>query len=167
MDDHGHSLLHPDGHYQTGSPRLFERLALVVAGWRSPFVFDRTRDAIEVRFPTDLDAAADLVVLLTSDAIEFRLPTIDWTMGSHGPAVSSILWRRLDWREDDELRYMLVEALDGGEVVAWMQEHLCALQAAFEESLETCVYCNKSFLPARMAGEACHGCAEKHEGVVF
>ncbi|MEN3341672.1 MAG: hypothetical protein V7644_1076 [Actinomycetota bacterium] len=45
-----------------------------------------------------------LVVLVTADAIELRLPTVEWTQGTYGPAEASIFFSRLDAEElPDEL----------------------------------------------------------------
>ena len=154
MNDPARSIVDPGGRYTPGTCRFFERVALVVTRWRSPFTLGRTRDAIEIRFPTGHEDGADLVVIVTPEAMELRVPTIEWTEGSHGPAVSSVLWRRLEWGDGviDEV------ALHG---------QLVALESAYMAGLRQCFHCGEKFIAARMSGKACHGCAEIFEGVVF
>jgi len=166
VNDLKQSIVDPDGRYTSGPRRLFERIATVVTRWRSPFTLDRTRDVIEIRFSTGQGVGADLVVLVTPDALELRAPTIEWTEGSHAPAASSELWRRVVWSENDHVYFRLVNAVEEENADAEIHEHLDALAAAHEASLKTCTHCNEVFFPDRMAGGACQGCAEEFEGVV-
>ena len=167
MKDLDYTIIDPEGRYRTGATRDFERLALTVSRWRSPFVVDRVRDAIEVRFPTGIEDEADLVVLLTPEAIELRLPTIDWTQGAYGPAASSELWKRVVWSEEAGGDLRALSLVENGAAEAKIHEYLEALASAFKGQVQTCVHCEETFLPARMTDSACHGCAEKIEGVVF
>jgi hypothetical protein len=107
----------------------------------------RTRDCIQIDYLED----RGVVILLTPDAVEVRLPTIDWTQGSHGPARSSWLKKRhtLDDSESD--------------IVTSIREALLERQAQYK----VCPYCDKEFPPERMAAGACHGCAENHLHIKF
>lgn len=129
-----------------------ERQALQVIAWRSPHVVERTRNVIEVRFPDLRDRDFELTLLVTAEAVELRLPTIEWTMGAYAPAMSSVLWKRLTWAKVEEAGVATV---------------LDRLAAALGRTLRTCRHCREKFLPSRMAGRACHGCATEFEGVVY
>ena len=149
-----------EGHRGAKPQRFFERVADTIARWRFPQILERSRDAIEVRFPTSVEEGADLVVIITPEAMELRLPTIEWTGGAYGPVVSSVLWRRVLLDEVCDNR-------DGDAFAPALYGFLDALQREHELQLATCVRCNERFLPARMTGDACHGCAERFEGVVY
>ena len=151
LDDR--TLIDPDGRYPSECLTSIEERAREVMAWRSPCRLERTQNVIEIQFPDPGDSDAVLVALVTNDALELRLSTIEWTCGSHGPALASDLWKRLTWTEVDEV---------GGVAVP-----LTALAEAHRERLERCDYCEQLFLPARMSDSACHGCAEKHDGVLF
>ena len=47
-----------------------------------------------------------IVVLVTAEAIELRLPTVEWTSGTHNPVETSRAWKRLaaDGLEDKKAR---------------------------------------------------------------
>jgi hypothetical protein len=53
---------------------------------------ERTRDCIQI----DCGGKEGIVILVTPEAIELRLPTIEWTRGAYGPAASSRLWKRVE-----------------------------------------------------------------------
>jgi hypothetical protein len=109
---------------------------------------DRTRDVVQV----DVGDERGIVVVVTAEAIELRLPTIEWC-GPHDPRRSSRLWKRLD---PDEL--------DDAELLAKLSEARAAREAEFR----VCRYCGGSFPPEhRIRADVCHGCASEHEGVAF
>jgi hypothetical protein len=91
-----------------------------------------------------------IVVLVTAEAIEIRLPTIEWTMGAYGPTPSSIFWKRMKTPSDEQL----ADVLDKG---LW----------ARSSQFRLCIFCCKAFPPEHMTGKACHGCATEHLGVVY
>ena len=107
----------------------------------------RTTEVVQIRF----DTMEGIVVLVSPEAFEIRLPTIEWTHGSHGPAAITRLWRRIEVAELDD----------------------SALRDAIEEAAEAC---RNEFSPCRFCGErvalehrhgdACHGCVERHLGMV-
>lgn len=137
------SLVDPQDGYRATGLRPLEHRALAVLRWREGGVLERTRDAIQVTFADPTDGDAELSALLTPEALELRLPTIEWTAGSHGPFLGSRLWRRVPWAR-------IAEGQEG----AWLDE----LAAAYGRHLRKCVRCQQTFLPSRMAGRTCHGC---------
>jgi predicted RNase H-like nuclease len=94
-----------------------------------------------------------LVVLVTAEAVELRLPTIEWTGGSHGPAEASRFWKRLN-----------TNALAEGSLIGVIEAAREARRAEFA----TCRYCRERFaVEHRVSDNVCHGCASRYEGVVF
>jgi predicted RNase H-like nuclease len=93
-----------------------------------------------------------LVVLVTPETIELRLPTTEWTAGTQGPAEASRLWKRL---EPD-----VVDAV--------LETEMATARRTRAAEFATCRYCGKR-MPAehRVSDDVCHGCASAHEGVVF
>lgn len=57
----------------------------------------RTRDAIQLTEPGD----DGLVLLVTAEAVEVRLPSVEWTTGYAGPVQTSRLWKRVARRHID------------------------------------------------------------------
>lgn len=55
---------------------------------------ERTPDLIQINLG-DFRDEKGVVVILTPEAIELRLPTLQWR-GSHTPVTSSKLWKRID-----------------------------------------------------------------------
>jgi len=115
----------------------------------------RTRDAIQI----DIQSDDGVVVLLTPQHIEVRLPTVDWTKGSHGPVPSSILWKRRKlngfWGEgsagvNPELKALILEGIE-------------RRQSQFKK----CRFCKQLVSIEHRIGTVCHGCASKHLGIVY
>ncbi|MCO4764230.1 MAG: hypothetical protein KC502_22145 [Myxococcales bacterium] len=142
----------PEGLYQSEGLREFEIIAVFALEWRNPNVLARTRDAIEIRFPDVVDADRELLVLITPNDMELRLPDMAWTTGYGGPTPTSELWKRTP-----------VSALTKSDVHGWLRK----LDTSMKRRLRRCKYCEKRFIAARMHGRACHGCSSKHEGVVY
>jgi hypothetical protein len=69
-----------------------------------------TRDCIQI----NCCGEKGIVILVTAEAIELRLPTIEWK-GPHEPVASSRFWKRIQESEiaDKELGTILREALRG------------------------------------------------------
>lgn len=131
-----------------GSQRHFEQVAEYIRGALPGASLSRTRDAIQI----DADSEDDgITVLLTPEAIEVRLPTVDW-VGPHTPVLSSRLWKREllgDLSEEQAVRL----CLDG----------LAARRAEFRR----CRYCGRSVPPEHMQTEdVCAVCAERHLGII-
>lgn len=147
-DRHGSSLLDPDGEYAAPGMRAVEKMAVeVLAHLKDPEV-SRTRDVIQI----ELGGEKGIVLLVTREALELRLPTIEWP-GPHDPVDASKLWRRVQW--DD---------IDPDEC----EDLINAAMKAREQEFIECKYCGEEFpLERRYSDDVCHGCAERHEGVVF
>ncbi|HKQ50438.1 MAG TPA: hypothetical protein VJZ71_20365 [Phycisphaerae bacterium] len=147
MDD-SRQRIDPDGKYGADVLRTFEAFALTVLDKFPGAVVERTRDLIQIGKPDD-DRA--VVVLITPEAIEIRLPTLEWPH-PHVPAPSSRLWKRLNW-----------EGLTDKRLTRLLEEAAAARAAEFA----TCRFCGESFPPeSRDGADVCHGCAEEHLGVV-
>ena len=134
-----------DGDTIEVSSRLLED----ICSWRRASSCRRVGDAVHVSFPAD-DYDDELLVVVRGDLVELMMPTIDWL--GHWPLLSFDAWKVMSWNE-----------LDGPGVGSWLD----ALQMAHEERKKTCRHCRKRFLPSRMCGGSCQGCAEELDGVVF
>jgi predicted RNase H-like nuclease len=100
-----------------------------------------------------VDGERGIVVLVTGEAIELRLPTVEWTAGTHAPAETSRLWRRLN-----------ADPLSDAELAAEIERARGARAAEFI----ACRYCGRRTpLEHRVGEDVCHACAEQHENVVF
>jgi len=127
--------------------RLVERAADRVLG-RWPYAtVTRTRDFIQIDISVD---ETGLTVLVTPEALELRLPTVEWTTGYAGPVESSRLWRRVTWRalgSDDE---RLAEVIEAG-------------LARRAREFAACRRCGRRVAREHRLGRHCHGCS----GAVF
>jgi len=117
---------------------------------RTPKV-ERTRDAIQIDY---LDQHG-LVLLVTPEALEIRLPTVEWS-GPHRPAPSSRFWTRVSWKELGDLEADDAPLLD---------LILAALEARAAE-FRRCRYCKRS-VPAehRHSHDVCRSCASQRPGI--
>jgi hypothetical protein len=111
---------------------------------------ERTRDAFELHLGDQ--EARGVVLIVTAEALELRLPTVEWTRGAYGPASTSRLWKRVTWRDDltpERVRQLVDAAI-----------------AKRRAEFKPCRYCGREVPPEHRLGKVCHGCAERHEGVV-
>ena len=138
----------PEGRYPTRRLRPFEEIALEVLRCLPGAAVQRTRDVIQI----DYEGERGIIVILGVDTLELRLPRVVWD-GPHTPMQLSTLWRRLDLGE-----------LHMGD----LPNLLAAALAARRAQLTTCRYCGKAVPPEHRFNEnTCHGCAQRHLGVVF
>jgi hypothetical protein len=79
------SHIDPEGKYPSDGLRLVEENAAKVLNMLPAAVVERTRDCIQI----DYGGNTGIVVLITAEAISLRMPTVEWTKGSYGPAPSS------------------------------------------------------------------------------
>ena len=79
----------PDDRYPSEGLRMVERHALRVLQFLPQAKVERTQDAIQITEGDD----KGFIVLVTPEAVEFRLPTVEWTCGAYGPARASRLWK--------------------------------------------------------------------------
>ena len=139
----------PENRYRSEGPRHVDRLAARVLPHLPGATVERTRDVIQI----DWGGEEGIVVIVTPEALEFRLPAIEWTMGAYGPALSSKFWRRVE-----------VDGLDDAQII----ELIDATNQARQAEYRTCRFCGKRYPPERrVEDDVCHGCATKHLGVVF
>ena len=129
--------------------RRVERHATRVHAIEPRAVVTRTSEAIQ--FEVDRDDCR-VTLLVTAEALEVRLPTVEWT-GAHSCTESTRLWKRVLWSRvgDDEVT---LRAL---------------VDAAFEKrrrEFVPCRFCRRPTPPEHRHGRACHGCAEGHLGIV-
>jgi hypothetical protein len=145
----GKDRIDPGHRYPSQGLLRVERNALRVLACYPACALERTRDAIQI----DLgDEGGGVTMLVTAEAIELRMPTVEWTCGACGPAGSSRRWKRIrpDAVSDERLRDMISKAIE-------------ARQAEFKP----CKYCGELVPPEHRTGNACHGCASTHRGVVY
>jgi hypothetical protein len=108
-----------------------------------------TRDVVQINWGGE----EGIVVLITPEALELRLPTVEWTGGAYGPVASSRLWRRVKW-----------ESVQEGQLLVLLDK----CRRARTREYRRCKYCGEKFPPEhRSSGNVCHGCASKYEGIVF
>lgn len=149
MMDSERSIIDPEGRYPTRELRHFERIALQI--WKLlplGLRLDRTRDAIQI----DWGDREEITILITPEAVEFRLATVEWT-GPHSPALSSKLWKRLpvDDLTEEALPSLINEARE-----ARRAEYL------------PCRFCGRRVPPEhRFEEDVCNSCAERHLGILF
>ena len=122
-----------------------------VLSWLEDADITRTRDVIQI----DTGGEAGLVILVMPEALEFRLPMIEWTQSYMGGSLSTRVWKRVNHGRlsDDRLRRLLEEA-----------------ELEREAQSSKCRFCGEQFIPGRVLdcdGPVCHGCASDKLGVVF
>jgi len=148
MDD-ARDLIDPQGLYPADGPRIVERHAAKFLELLPGAHMERTRDVIQI----DHGGQEGIVVVVTPEDIEFRLPTVEWTMGAYGPCESSRLWKRVGTDElDDEMLPDLIRRA----------------KQARKRQYRKCRHCGRR-VPTehRYSADVCHACASEHEGVVF
>jgi hypothetical protein len=148
-----HSRLDPDGRYPSECPTEVEGCAERVLRLMPDARVERTRHAFQFEQGDDLSG---VIVLVTSEAVELRLPTVEWTCGAYGPAAGSRLWKRIRW---DRM---------GDDVLArWIE----AAKNATRRQARTCQFCKGRFgwgtIDRYQGKVACHGCASAHLGIKY
>src|ERR1043165_7988567 len=88
-----------------------ERNALIVNTLLPDATVERTRDAFQFGVGGD----AGIVVFVTAEAVELRLPTVEWASGAYDPVETSRLWKRLTWSklQDGQLAELINTARRG------------------------------------------------------
>lgn len=90
-DDEIRFNLDPENKYPSSGPLYVERNANRVLALLPESTIERTRDCIQI----DCGGEEGIVVLVTPEAIELKLPTIEW-VSSYWPATSSRSWKRVE-----------------------------------------------------------------------
>jgi hypothetical protein len=143
------AAIDPDGRYPADGFREVEQNALRLMEWMPGFELERTRDVIQL----SLGDEDGIVVLVTREAFEFRLPTVEWTASAYGPAAASRLWRRVPTSRASDRR-----------LKSLVQGAMAARKSEFRD----CRFCGRSTPPEHRHGDdVCHSCAEEHLGVVY
>jgi hypothetical protein len=140
----------PENRYPDDGLRQAEELAIRVLKFLPDGEVERTRDAIQIEHGGE----RGLVVLVTAEAVEIRLPTTEWTQGAYGPAPSSRLWKRVRTARVSE------GPLDLADLLRKARE-------ARAREFRMCKYCKEELPVEHRQGNVCHGCSERFEGVVL
>ena len=108
----------------------------------------RTRDVLQF----DVERGDSRITLLvTAEALELRLPTVEWPT-PYLPIPSTRLWKRVAWSRigDDQALQALIDG---------------AFEARRREFVP-CRFCHEATPAEHRHGRVCHGCAEGHLGIV-
>lgn len=138
----------PDLFGESDSLRPFEYIARRVLDLVPGARYARTRDVVEITYEANDET---FVILLTPEAIEMRLPTVDWVT-PYTPVASTTLWKRVALAKVDPVS---------------LPSLIAGARLAYVRTLRACKYCKQKFAPCHMTRTACHDCATKCEGVVY
>lgn len=128
----------------------FERLASQLLQHLLKVKVERTSDAIQLT-TGDFRDESGLVILLSPDAIEFRLPVLIW-LEPHEPANTSKLWRRLALNELSETQ---------------LPELIAAARLQQQQNFGDCKYCGERNPSGWMfSSDICESCAESKLGII-
>lgn len=147
------TLADPEDRYPSQGMREAEEHALRVLEVLPSARLERTRDVIQLTWHDTRHDQEGLVVVVTAEALEIRLPTVEWTESAYGPAASSCLWRRHLWRdlEEKELPMLIRKGIQ-----------------ARRKQFATCQHCGERVAKEhRFDAHTCHGCASTHQGIVY
>jgi hypothetical protein len=103
-------LLDPAGTHATEGERRVDRNVARVLELCPTTHVERTRDVIRVDIRTSHYPERGVTILVTPEAFELRLPTVEWTAGAYGPAASSRYLKRV--RAERLTDEALVELID-------------------------------------------------------
>lgn len=146
--------LDPDRRYPACGLRTVDKVAIHVHRLLSNCVVERTRDVYQFT----VDDPGGLVVLVTPDVVEFRLPTVEWTWGYAGPVCSSRPFKRL--------RIASTSQPAEGKLGRLIEQ---TRRARLSET-RPCAYCQRPTPPEHAhaidSDWVCHGCAERYRGIV-
>ncbi|GEM_PF-1706463 len=117
-----------------------------------PFRIDSDAKEHGDAFRIDSDGAdTGIVVIVTPQVVEFRLPTLEWT-SPYEATPTTRLWRR------EPIAKLTQERL---------AELVTAGKQARRNEFEPCRFCGRKFPPElRHDDDVCHGCAERELGIV-
>ncbi len=147
--DADRNRIDPDRRYRAEGLRLLEQTALQVLDLLPGAHVERTRDVIQIEWGGD----EGIVVLVTPEIIELRLPTVEWTRGAYGPAPSSRYLRRLR-----------ADSLNETRLREWVDKAKEVRRKEFRE----CKFCGERFPTEHLFDRhTCHACASEHLGVVY
>lgn len=132
--------------------RAIDKIARLVASYVPSAKMERTRDVYQF---TQEDPEG-FVVVLTPNAIEIRLPTVEWTEGYAGPADCSLQFKRKKIKHG---KFSLKK----------LQALIQLVRDARRAETKCCHDCGTPTSPEHaheIHGDwVCHGCAERFRGV--
>ena len=133
---------------------LVEHHARRALGMFTTAATEHTRDAIQIHSGVTGDPHDhEVVILVTPQTLELRLPTIEWTHGSYGLRPPRRLWTRLGH-----------DAIDEDALARNIERTIAARVAEFRTRR---LFGDAFPLEHRSADDLCHGCASRHHGAVF
>ena len=137
--------------------RVVEHFALLVLELLPKGKVERTRDVVQIEHVGRYDG---IVLIVTKEALELRLPTVEWMCGAYAPAEASDLWKRVTWKKLKNKS----SQIDKDKLAEYIETAKEERRKQFAE----CKYCKRKYPPeSRISDDVCHGCATTYEGVVF
>jgi len=140
----------PDKKYIFSAPRYFERIAASMFDVLPTAELGRTRDCIQLTEPGE----KGVIALITPEAVEIRLPTVEWST-PYSPVSSSCLLERIEMSglSEQDLAQLVADA-----------------RRKRQSEFVPCHHCGKPTPPEHRhtldGKEVCHGFSEREEGVV-
>ena len=116
-----------------------------------PFRSDRAFDGSTVFVGGEPE---EVVVRVTQSLVEISEYRMGWD-GPHTPVVMPETLAALHWQH--------LSAIDLSMI---LRELIEVARTSRGEQFIKCKYCGRELGPEHMHGDVCHGCAEKHEGIV-
>jgi hypothetical protein len=155
MREHRGGPIDPRAAYPAQGLRHVDRVAHLVRSILPDARMECTRDVYQL---IDLGQGG-LVVVVTPEAVEIRLPTVEWTSGYAGSVASSRLWKRA-----------VMGSRDDGETELRLAELIAAGRRQRNREIRPCGVCRRPTPPEHAhtidGRRVCHGCAETQMGVV-
>ena len=150
--------INPEGKYAGCDLRRVDRAAIAMLKALPYATLDRTRDVFQF---TDRDEEG-VIVVITPEAVEFRMPTTEWPH-PHTPIPSSRLWKRVTLGK-------LVDKKLGEFSATKIQEFLDKAQQERSNEFRKCHFCGRAVPREHRhyidGKHVCHGCSEQHLGIV-
>ena len=155
MNDRSEEPIAPEEVYPADGLRWVDRVARFVRAILPDARVERTRDVYQLND----EGQGGLVVVVTPEAVEIRLPTVEWTSGYAGPVASSRLWKRT-----------LMRNWDDGDTASRLAKLIASGRRKRNREIRPCGNCRRPTPPEHAhtidGRHVCQGCAELHMGVV-
>ena len=144
--------IEPGQRYPVTELRKFEEYALQILEMLPGARAERTPDVIQINLG-DFSDEKGIVVILTPDTIELRLPTLQW-LGPHTSVASSKLWKRINLDDSQNID------IDIPQLIA-------SAQKAQAQTFGVCKFCSQKQPAGWMfRQDVCDSCAEKCLGII-
>jgi predicted RNase H-like HicB family nuclease len=142
--------IEPGERYPVTELRRFEEYALQILEMLPGACAERTPDVIQIN-SGDFRDEKGVVVILTPEAIELRLPTLEW-LGPHTPVQSSKRWKRINLENSKNIN---------------ITKLIASAQEAQAQTFGVCKFCSQKKPTGWMfRQDVCDSCAEKHLGII-